>query len=135
MDFWSKLLSGVPKNWNFSNLGSNTSSVAKIELNWYPTRQIWQKIGNFQGNCRVLVNSGKIPEMMEFRNSALKIKFLHKKWVGKRPHMLNLVKTRQIQGIPGFLEFWIPGSKNQKLLPKVRKNNTNMLQGLFLFFI
>ena len=47
--------------------------------------------------------------------------------------MLNLAKTWQIQGVPGFLEFWIPGSKNQKLLPKVRKNNTNMLQDLFLF--
>ena len=123
----------MPKNWIFSILGSNSNSVTKIKLNWCPTSQIWQKNGHFQGNSRVPVNSRKIPGVMEFWNFASKIKFLDKNWVGKTPYMLNLAKTWQIQGVPGFLEFWIPGSKNQKLLPKVRKNNTNMLPGLFLF--
>jgi len=53
--------------------------------------------------------------------------------VGKIPYTLKLAKTRQIQGIPGFLEFWIPGSRAKKMLPNVWKNNTIMIWGLFLF--
>ena len=117
----------------FQLLRPNSSSVTKIKWNWYPICQIWPKNGRFQGNSRVPGNSWKIPGMMDFINSALKIKFFDKNWVGKIPYTLKLAKTRQIQGIPGFLEFWIPGSRTQKMLPNVRKNNTIMLWGLFLF--
>ena len=75
-----------------------------------------QKIGNFQWNSRVLDNSWKIPGIMEFWNSRLKIKFLDKNWVGKTPYTLKLANTSQIQGIPGFLDVWIPGLKDLEML-------------------
>ena len=134
--FWiwdKKRYLGYLKITLFSFLWSDSSSVTKIKWNWYPICQIWPKNGRFQGNSRVPGNSWKIPGMMDFINSALKIKFFDKNWVGKIPYTLKLAKTRQIQGIPGFLEFWIPGSRTPKMLPNVRKNNTIMLWGLFLF--
>ena len=125
----------MPKNWIFSILGWNSSSVTKIKLNWCPISQIWPKNGHFQGNSRVPVNSRKIPGMMEFWNSALKFKFLYKNWVGKMPYMLNFAKTRQIQGIPGFLESWIPGSKNQKVASKSAEKQYKYATGVISFLI
>ena len=52
-------------------------------------------------------------------NETLKILFKDKYWVGKLIYILKLAKTNQIQGIPGFLDVWIPGLKNQEMLPKV----------------
>ena len=46
-----------------------------IKLNLHQMCQIKQIIGHFQRNSRVWDNSWKIPRMMEFLNSALKILF------------------------------------------------------------
>ena len=51
--------------------------------------------------------------------------------MGKTPYTLKLAKTSQIQGIPGFLDAWIPGFKNPKMLPKALKIIMIMLQGSF----
>ena len=89
----------------------------------------------FQRHSRVPGSSWKIPGKEEFFNFVMKIKFLDKIWVGKTPYMLKSAKPHQIQGIPGFLDVWIPGFKNQKMLPKVRNNITIMLQGHFFLIL
>ena len=111
-------------------LRANSSSVTKIELNWYPICQNWQKIGHFQATSRVPENFWKFPGMMKFWNSVLKIKFLDINWVGLIPYMLKSVKTSQFQGTFGILESWIPGSRNHNISSNVRKINTNMLPRL-----
>ena len=102
--------------WNFGILNSKSNSRLKIEWKKFPIPWNSQKIGNFQENFRIPNNSWKIPEMMEFWNSGLKIKFLDNNWVGKTPYTLKLANTSQIQGIPGFLDVWIPGLKDLEML-------------------
>ena len=51
------------------------------------------------------------------------------------PYMLNFAKTRQIQGIPGFLESWIPGSKNQKVASKSAEKQYKYATGVISFLI
>ena len=57
--------------------------------------------------------------MMVFWNSTLKFKFLDKNLVGRIPYTLKFIETSQSQGIPGFLDVWIPGLKNPEMLLKV----------------
>ena len=82
----------------FSFLWSDWTSVTKIKWNWYPMCQIWPKNGRFQGNSRVSGNSWKIPGMMDFINSTLKIKFFDKNWVGKIPYTLKLARSWPFPG-------------------------------------
>ena len=71
--------------------------------------------------------SGKISGQLEFWNSALKIKFSDKNWVGKIPITLKLVKIRQFQAISRFPDFQIPDSRKSQMSPKVCKIIVNML--------
>ena len=85
--------------------------MGKIPFTW-----IWQKIVHFQRNSRVPDNSWKIPGMMEFLNSTLKIKFYAKNWVKKISYTPNLPKLVHFQRssrgpdnsweIPGMMKFW-----------------------------
>ena len=49
--------------------------------------------------------------------------------------MFNLAKTDQIQEIPGFLESWIPGSKNQKVASKSAEKQYKYATGVISFLI
>ena len=93
------------------------------KLSWIDTQYVkfGKKTCQFQGESRVPGSSRKITGIMEFLNFSSKIKFLDKIWVGKIPYILNFVKPSQIQGIPGFLDAWVPGFKNPEMLPKALK--------------
>ena len=110
-----------------------------VPKNSFISLTLWfQKEWSFLSWCdceKIHIQYSKIPGTMEFWNFVLKIMYLDKAWVGKIPYSLKLAKPRQIQGIPGFLNVWILGFKNEKMLPKVRKNFTIMLQGFSLFYL
>ena len=146
MEFWNSALKikVLDKNWvekidGLQGFWMSRFQASKIKRysksvqnyytrsNWYQICQNGQNIVHFQRNSRVPHDSLKIPGMMKFWNSVLKIKLLDTNWVGFIPYMLISVRTSQFQGTSGILESWIPGSRNHDISSNVRKINTNML--------
>ena len=112
-----------------SILRSDSNSVAKINLNWYQICHICQKKEPFPGNPEFQILPRRFQDWWNFWISHWKSSSLTKPKWEKYPTCWNQPKP----GIPGFLESWIPGSKNPKVAPKCAKNHYKYSERFFFF--